>query len=115
MGHTYEMAKGSEKTIFINSAAVPTLPEAREMASMGIIPKGAYGNRKWLSCSVDVAEHVPLDLADILFDPQTSGGLLIAVSEKDSEKCLHALSDSIPCAEIIGYVEDYQDKYVVAK
>lgn len=105
LGHGYEMASGSGKSMVIDSTSVPLLPGAVKMADMGIIPKGAYGNRKWLSCAVRTASDLPLAVADILFDPQTSGGLLFAVSEEEAERCLLEMKMFIPDAARIGYVQ----------
>lgn len=115
MGHAGEMASGSGKTIVIDSSKVPLLPQAYEMAEMGIVPKGAYNNRRWVSCSAGFAENVTLAMSDVLFDPQTSGGLLISLPEKDALKLLSVLRDSIPAAEIIGYAENFSGKAVVVK
>ncbi len=107
MGHANEMATASGRTVVIDSARVPLLPQAYEMAEMGIVPKGAYNNRNWVSCGVSFADNVSLAMSDVMFDPQTSGGLLIALPEAQAEKLLAVLKDSVPVAEIIGYVEGF--------
>lgn len=112
MGHAHEMASGSNMTIVLESSRLPLLPQALEMAEMGIVPKGAYNNRNWIGCSVSASRKVPLAITDIMFDPQTSGGLLIAVAEKEGEKLLRRLKDSIPSAEIVGYVKEFDGKSV---
>lgn len=104
LGHAYEMGAGSGVTISLDAAAMPLLPEVRDMAGMGIIPTGAYANRNYLSGKVKIDPAVPLDLTDIMYDPQTSGGLLISVAEKDAQQLLAALKNEIPVAEIIGHV-----------
>lgn len=106
-GHAHEMASGSRKTVVLDSRRLPLLPQAREMAEMGIVPKGAYQNRSWLSCQVSASDSVPLALTDIIFDPQTSGGLLIALPEKDGEKLLAQLSQVLPSAAMVGYIKSY--------
>ncbi len=115
VGHSYEMAAGSNVTITLESRSLPLLPEAYEMAQMGIIPQGAYGNRAWVDCGASEVPGVDLALTDIMYDPQTSGGLLIAVPEKDSAKLLRELKDSIPAAAIVGYAEDRHDKPIIIK
>lgn len=115
IGHANEMAAGSGRTIVIESSRVPLLPQAYEMAEMGIVPKGAYNNRNWTSCSVGFSDDVALASSDIFFDPQTSGGLLISIPEKESGRLISALKDSVPCAEIIGYVEKFSGKTVYVK
>lgn len=112
MGHAHEMASGSGMTIVLESSHLPLLPQALEMAEMGIVPKGAYNNRNWIGCSVSSSRKVPLAITDIMFDPQTSGGLLIAVPEKESLQLLKRLKDSIPATEIVGYVKAFDGKSV---
>lgn len=105
LGHAYEMAAGSGVTITLDAAAMPLLPEARDMARMGIIPAGAYANRQYLEHKLLAEPTLPLDLLDVLYDPQTSGGLLISLPEKDAMRLLAILKDELPCAELIGEVE----------
>jgi selenide,water dikinase len=78
LGHAYEMASASEVDLEFDSRAIPLLPEAAEAAEMGLIPAGAYANREYLK-SVEFHSAVPVNLQDLLFDPQTSGGLLISL------------------------------------
>ena len=104
LGHAYEMAAGSGVTISLDAAAMPLLPEARDMARMGIIPAGAYANRQYLEPKLLADPTLPLDLLDVLYDPQTSGGLLISLPEKDAMRLLRTLKDELPCAELVGEV-----------
>lgn len=79
LGHSYEMASGSGVTIRLHGATLPLMDEARDMAEMGIIPAGAYRNMDYVKPHLTVlptAQQVFLDLAA---DPQTSGGLLVAL------------------------------------
>ena len=105
LGHSYEMCGETDCTICIDSSAVPTLPKAREYASMGLVPANAYKNRKHLSGKVSLSSGIPEELSDVLFDPQTSGGLLYAVEGTEAEWILEALKKKIPDAAIIGYAE----------
>ena len=73
-------------TVRIDARAVPYQPAAPELARMGLIPAGAYNNRAFLEPRVAVGEDIPLWLEDILYDPQTSGGLLLALPEADAAK-----------------------------
>ena len=107
LGHAYEMAAGSGVTIALDAAAMPLLPEARDMARMGIIPAGAYANRQYLEQKLLADPALSLDLLDVLYDPQTSGGLLIALPEKDAMRLLTMLKDELPCAELVGEVETW--------
>ena len=84
---------------------------------MGIIPAGAYRNREFIEDKVSICETVNRAVSDILFDPQTSGGLLIAVDARDAEKLLAELlqCENVPGAAIIGCVEQYQDCSIYVK
>ena len=109
MGHSYEMAQGSSCTIHIEVAKVPYHEEALELASMGLIPAGAYRNRAYAEAGVLVRGNISLAMQDILYDPQTSGGLLFAIPEAEAEACLSQLRQTIPHAAIIGYVTEKED------
>ena len=113
IGHACEMAEGSDTTIVLDSAAIPLLPDAFDMASMGIIPAGAYNNRDYFGSRVEVKDSVHLALSDIMYDPQTSGGLLLAVPEKDAAELLKALKGELPVAECIGEVIPKGEKSIV--
>lgn len=115
VGHSFEMASGSGVTITLESRSLPLLPQAYEMAQMGIIPRGAYGNRNWIDCGAMEQGSVDLALTDIMYDPQTSGGLLIAVPEKEAQQLLSDLKGSIPIASVVGYAEEYHDKPIIIK
>lgn len=115
MGHSYEMSQGSNCTIHIEADKVPYFVDAYEMAQMGFIPAGAYRNREYVGEHVKVSEDISLAMADILFDPQTSGGLLISVPQEYSENLLEELKAVIPEAAIIGYVTELEDKNLIVK
>ena len=80
LGHAFELAAGSAVDLELDSRAVPLLPDAAEAAGMGLVPAGAYANRDYLN-QVEFRPEVPVNLQDLLFDPQTSGGLLISLAE----------------------------------
>ena len=109
MGHSYEMAQGSECSIHLNTNAIPFHKEAYEMAQMGFIPAGAYRNREFTAGSVQVAHGITRATEDICYDPQTSGGLLMAIDVKDAEACIKELQAQIPEASIIGYVTEKKE------
>lgn len=115
LGHTYEMAVGSDCTIKIETKNLPILPGAVEHARLGIIPAGAYDNRNYLEKFVQIGQGVKREIADILFDPQTSGGLLISLPETEGLKLIGALNDSVPTAKIVGHVLPYQDNHVIVE
>lgn len=104
LGHLYEMAAGSKVAITIDSTALPLLPDAAEAAAMGLVPGGAYANRNYLK-TVTFAETVQENIRDICFDPQTSGGLLLAIPGKQAEAFIAALHDAgLAQACLIGQV-----------
>lgn len=105
LGHALEMAAGSGVTVRIRSAAVPLLPGARDLAELGLIPAGAYRNMEHVGPHLDLKDSVERALADLCADPQTSGGLLIAVPEGEAEALLARLREHAPCAAVIGTVE----------
>ena len=104
LGHSCEMAEGSGATIELHWNDIPCLPGVYELAQMGMLPEGMYRNRNFAESRVLADGDVDLAMQDILYDPQTSGGLLIAVAERDGQALLHALKDSIPCASLVGQV-----------
>ena len=113
LGHSYEMAAGSDVTIVLEGSRLPLMGGARELASMGIIPAGAYRNLTYAQSGVLKKCEIPRALEDIFYDPQTSGGLLIAVAENDAQACLRALQAEIPNAAQIGYVTELHEKYLI--
>lgn len=79
LGHSYEMADGSKVALRLFSGALPLLPEVLALAAAGMIPGGAKDNRAFLEGKVTISPGLDKNLEHVLFDPQTSGGLLIAV------------------------------------
>jgi selenide,water dikinase len=115
LGHSYEMAASSGVTICLNTNSLPLHPEVRDMAKMGIIPAGAYTNRNFLEGKVKADPSVALELLDIMYDPQTSGGLLISIPEKDAYRLLNDLKAEIACSEIVGEVIPLDDYPIIVK
>ena len=112
LGHSFEMAQGSDCTIHIKAQDVPYHAEALELAAMGLIPAGAYRNRQFAEAGVQVCGNISLALQDLLYDPQTSGGLLMAIPEAEAAQCLAELRQQMPQAAIIGYVTEKEDVYL---
>ena len=106
LGHSCEMAQGSGCSIRIDTKKVPFHPEALELADMGFIPTGAYRNREYAGPGVKTGPGVTRAMADICYDPQTSGGLLIALPAEAAGECLEELRESIPQAAVIGRAEE---------
>ena len=82
LGHAREMAAGSNVSLQVNSVRIPFLPGAREAARGGFLAGGLKSNREFVEGCVGFAASVPEDIRALLFDPQTSGGLLIAVAKE---------------------------------
>lgn len=106
LGHAYEMATGSDVTITLAVEAIDLIPEALELARMGFLPAGMYRNRTFAEMGVDAGE-TELAKQDLLYDPQTAGGLLIAVAAADADALYAALQGKVPSAQRIGTVAAY--------
>lgn len=104
LGHTGEMAQGSGKTIELYADKVPLLPCALELAGREIVPGGAARNREYMAGGVSFAQGVPPALQSVLWDPQTSGGLLLSVAEKDAHELLARLEQVCPGSAVVGQV-----------
>lgn len=115
IGHSYEMASGSDKTIEIFSDSVPIVDEALEYAKMGIIPEGMYNNLEYLKDKFTLDSNIPQELQDALLDPQTSGGLLLSLPEKDAKEFLSRIEMFTPHARVIGQVVDKKNKAIAIK
>ncbi len=114
LGHLAEMVEGSNYSVELWAEDVPVFQGVLEMASMGLIPAGAYRNREFRAAMVDFLD-VPLSYQDILFDPQTSGGLLIAINSAFAQQFLDSLKVAgISSASIIGEVfQDGSERIIV--
>jgi selenide,water dikinase len=105
LGHLAEMVVDSGTGARIQANQVPILPQTLNYAGMGLIPAGAYKNREFFERHVHVSPRVDPLIQDILFDPQTSGGLLICVDNERADDLLQALKEkSIHDAAIVGQV-----------
>jgi selenide,water dikinase len=90
IGHAREMAVASGVTLEIEADTLEFLPGALEYARAGAVPAGLKNNREFASCAVDLLRELPLEIEDLLYDPQTSGGLLYTLPEADAAKLTHA-------------------------
>jgi len=115
IGHALEMALASGIGMMIRSQDIPIIPEAMEYARLGLIPEGCYKNRQYFSCRVEVNSNVPPILVDLLYDPQTSGGLLIALPPREAEKLATTLKEEGNAySSIVGEVtKEPQGKIVI--
>lgn len=106
LGHGWQMAKASGMRMRLRAGQMPLLDRAVEFASMGLVPAGAYANRQFLDGRVRIADTVPLALQDVLFDPQTSGGLLVCVPAEGVDRFRQAAAGRWECAcALVGQVE----------
>jgi selenide,water dikinase len=105
IGHALEMATASKIGMVIRSENIPIFPEAMEYARLGLVPGGAYSNRQYFSCRVEMGSHVSPPLIDLLYDPQTSGGLLISLPADEAERLVTTLRKrGIVDASVVGEV-----------
>jgi selenide,water dikinase len=106
LGHAREMANRSGVAIEIDAAALPFLPGALEYAGAGIVTGGAHRNREGLAGHVHVAPGIDPALEHVLFDPQTSGGLLMALAPERAREVGERLTSDTTPAAVIGRVVD---------
>ena len=116
LGHTVQIAQNSQVGISIDTASIPFFSEAGEFAKQGLCPGGLHRNREFYSPCVQIASEVPVHMQDILFDPQTSGGLLICLAPRKAELLLNRLRQvGVEEAAIIGEVVSKPRGVVTAK
>ena len=113
LGHSFEMASGSNVTIVLEGEKLPLMTGARELASMGIVPGGAYRNMDYVGDRMRQAETAVQALVDLAADPQTSGGLLVALPPEDAEKLVAELKPFAPWSCIVGRVIEQQDVSII--
>jgi len=113
LGHALEMATGSKVTIALFTDNIPLLPEVLDSVRMGLVPAGSFSNRNFCAHQVRLAESIDPVLLDILADAQTSGGLLISLSDHQAASLLDDLkAGGVPDAAIIGLATD-ADKGII--
>ena len=106
LGHGREMALASNVTLEISASALRYLPGAIEYSKAGAHSRGLNNNRDFVESCVNMHPHIPAEIQALLYDPQTSGGLLISLPPAEAEKFLHARAESY----IIGKVTERQTK-----
>jgi selenide, water dikinase len=104
LGHAWELARASGVTLEIDAASVPLIPGALELAAAGLLTSGDKSNRAYVGEDVALSDALRPELASLLFDPQTAGGLLISVAEERAADLLAALRGRYPDAARIGRV-----------
>ena len=108
LGHAYEMAKASNVTLRIDSSQVPLLPDVIELISQGMLTRGDKNNRTYVGNTVAISDNVSKEMQSALYDPQTAGGLLIALPKESVTEFLSVIAD----AHVIGSVEKFGDKLI---
>lgn len=115
MGHAYEMASASQVTLKLFKDKIPYIDSAREYAQMGLVPAGSYNNRNYIEGKYEFKNTAEW-MKDILFDPQTSGGLLITCSREESEKIMAELSNLELTSAVIGEaIQQQEEKYIIVE
>jgi selenide,water dikinase len=105
IGHALVMATASQVGMVIQSKAIPIFTEAMEYAKLGLVPGGTHSNRQFFSCRVEADTNLSPLLMDILYDPQTSGGLLISLPSDQAQNLVRTLNKEAQMdARIVGEV-----------
>jgi selenide,water dikinase len=113
LGHAAEMAMGSGVTIVLESARLPLLRGAARLARAGCLTGGCTRNREYLKDKITIDRSIREDLVEIALDPQTSGGLLIALPADEAPALVVELqANGIGAAGIVGYAAVHQEAWV---
>lgn len=111
-GHALEMAEGSGVSITIDTKDIEYAHGAVELAKMGLVPAGAYDNRIFCDGNFEIKEGLPIHVEDLVFDPQTSGGLMASVSPDKMDEIMEELGKLDIPSYICGRVEEKKDKFI---
>ena len=109
-GHSQECAAASGVTLEIDTSKLPIIDGALELARFGLIPEGRYTNEDWLFGKIGFEEGIPLEMKDLVLDPQTSGGLLLFMPPSEAEAFVREMDKSF--CRIIGRVADKAERDV---
>jgi selenide, water dikinase len=115
LGHAWELAKASRVTIEIDSSTLPILEGALELAAQGLLTSGDKTNREYVGEDLVISESVSTELGHVMFDPQTAGGLLIAIPADRAAMMLERLRETYKDAAIIGRVRERGEHSIVVK
>lgn len=107
LGHAWELARASRVTIEIDSQRVPQLPGAIELARRKMLTQGDRTNREYVGDNIRIDRGVSKELQSLLFDPQTAGGMLIAVPPEKAGELLAGLMENYPHAAVIGRATEF--------
>jgi selenide,water dikinase len=112
LGHAYEMATAAGVTITIVAGSLPVLPQAIELLAEGMIPGGANDNRKYVEPHVRIESSVDKRLEPLLFDPQTSGGLFIAIAPERAAEFEKALRAAGIASTPVGTAQAFSERAI---
>lgn len=116
LGHLVEMVGNNKYGLEIEAHKIPVMSEAQEYAALGLVPAGAYKNREFYEPAVNMSSSVDRSFADVLYDPQTSGGLLICINRGDTDELLNDLkAKGVDQAAAIGEVVSKPQGKIVVK
>ena len=113
IGHSFEMCDNTDLSIVIEHKKIHLLEGSKEFAGMGLVPAATYKNKAHLKNNVSFATKLDTAMVDLLFDPQTAGGLLYSIDKKQADRALDSIKKFCHEAEIIGYVEKKHDKEII--
>lgn len=113
LGHALEMAEGSDVTIEFTASSLPVIEGALELAGQGMNPGGANDNREFLSGKVTIASTIDSRLEQVLYDPQTSGGLLISIAPDRAPEFEMELANTGLLSKCVGRVDSRKKTQLV--
>jgi len=113
LGHLWEVAQASRVSLEIDSARVPLLEGALELARRKMLTGGDTSNREFVGSGVALREGIESELISLLFDPQTAGGILMSVPQQKIESLLARLRRTYPSADVIGRVAGWGDPAIL--
>lgn len=112
LGHAWEMARASRVTFEIDSARIPQIDGALDLARARMVTRGDRVNREYVGDDVAINSGINREMQSLLFDPQTAGGMLISIGENNADELLDRLRIDYPDAAIIGRVRDRSDRSI---
>ena len=116
LGHALEMARAGDRSFRFYDSRIPIFPGVKKYAAQGIVPGGAYCNQDHFSQDVEISARIPEPERILLYDPQTSGGLLIAVSQADGPTLMARLrAQGMEEAVIIGEVTPQEKRFITVE
>jgi selenide,water dikinase len=115
IGHAWEMACASNVTIEIDSSRVPLINGALELVAAGMLTGADKTNREYVGEDVSFAHGLDPNLVKLFYDPQTAGGLLLAISESKADDLLSELRRNYPHAEAVGRAHEKRDRTILVR